>query len=501
MKLNELLAGIGTEPPAGPKHKGDVSGVTSDSRTVKAGDLFVAVPGTKTDGALYAAEAAQKGAVAVVSEKDVADVKIPVFKVTSARKALALIAANFYKKPADELTLLGVTGTNGKTTTAWLLESIAAAGGAQTGLLGTIENRWAGKKVDPTHTTGDPVQLHRTFREMIDSGVDTVVMEVTSHALMQERVHGLTFRAAAFTNLTRDHLDFHKDMESYFQAKRRLFTENLSQGGVAVVNGDDTYAVRIYSELRGLKRMAWKFSRSGNGEISCAGVEMTTNGIKGTLKTPAGDIAFKSPLIGGHNLENILAAAGVALSAGYSRRAVQDGIERVMRVPGRMERVQGRLPGVVALVDYAHTDDAMRKALESARAVTRGKLIVVFGCGGDRDAGKRPLMGEVAGELSDIPVVTSDNPRTEDPDEIIAAITPGLEKHGLRRMGANKAKSGEKGYLVEADRAAAIALAVSLAKEGDTIFIAGKGHEPYQEINGERKHFDDVEEATKALGG
>src|SRR4051794_22629048 len=313
MKLNELLAGIGTEPPAGPKHKGDVSGITADSRTAKAGDVFVAVPGTKTDGAVHAPEAVKAGAIAIVSEKDVPDVKVPVFKVTSARKALALIAANFYKKPADELTLLGVTGTNGKTTTAWLLESIAAAGGAQTGLLGTIENRWSGKKLPATHTTGDPVALHRTFRDMVDSGVDTVVMEVTSHALMQDRVHGLTFRAGAFTNLTRDHLDFHKDMESYFQAKRRFFTENLSQGGVAVVNGDDTYAVRIYSELRGLKRMAWKFSRSGAGEISAAGVELTNSGIKATLKTPAGDIAIKSALIGGHNLENILTAAGVAL--------------------------------------------------------------------------------------------------------------------------------------------------------------------------------------------
>src|SRR3954471_24305307 len=218
MKLNELLAGVGTEPPAAPKHKGEVTGLCHDSRTVKAGDLFIAVPGVKSDGSLFAAEAVSRGALAVVSEREVPAVKVPVFRGTAARKALALIAANFYKKPADELTLLGVTGTNGKTTTAWLLESIAAAGGAQTGLLGTIENRWSGKKLPATHTTGDPVALHRTFRDMVDSGVDTVVMEVTSHALMQDRVHGLPFRAGAFTNLTRDHLDFHKDMESYFQA-------------------------------------------------------------------------------------------------------------------------------------------------------------------------------------------------------------------------------------------------------------------------------------------
>jgi UDP-N-acetylmuramoyl-L-alanyl-D-glutamate--2,6-diaminopimelate ligase len=434
----------------------------------------------------------------VVGEKDVPEVKVPVFKVSSSRKAAALIAANFYGKPADSLTLLGVTGTNGKTTTTWLLEAICMAGGASTGLLGTIENRYAGRSFPPTHTTPEPIELHRMFREMVDTGIDTVVMETSSHALSQDRLHGLTFRAAGFTNLTRDHLDYHKDIESYFQAKRRLFTENLSAGGVAVVNSDDTYAARIYSEWRGQKRMAWKFSRAGAGEISVAGAELTTAGIKATLKTPAGDIAIKSTLVGAHNLENILAAAGIALSAGFSRRDVQDGIERTRGVPGRMQRVENN--GVVALIDYAHTDDALRRALESARAVTKGRVICVFGCAGDRDKGKRPLMGEVAGELCDLPIVTSDNPRTEDPDAIIGEVTPGLEKVGLRRMGAAKAKSGEKGYLVEADRAAAIVLAVSLAKASDTVVIAGKGHETYQEVGTERRDFSDVEEAQKALG-
>ena len=498
MKLNELLAGVGTEPPAAPKHKGEITGLCHDSRQVKAGDLFIALPGGKSDGSLFAAEAVSRGALAVVSEREVPEVKVPVFRVTAARKALALIAANFYKKPAEDLTLLGVTGTNGKTTTAWLLESICAAGGAQTALLGTIRNAWAGHTEPVTHTTPDPIVLHRMFREMVDAGVDTVVMEVSSHALAQHRVHGLTFKGAAFTNLSRDHLDYHKDMEEYFQAKRRLFTDNLSPGGVGVVNGDDTYAVRLYNELRGAKRMAWKFSRLGNGEISSANVELTSHGIKGTLKTPAGDIPLKSALVGTHNLDNILTAAGMALAAGFSRRDVQDGIERVTRVPGRMERVEGK-GGIVALVDYAHTDDALRRALESARGVTRGRLIVIFGAGGDRDQGKRPLMGEAAAELSDLPIVTNDNPRTEDPDKIIADITSGLEKGGLRRMGAAKAKSGEKGYMVEADRNAAITLAVSLAKPGDVILLAGKGHETYQDSEGVKKPFDDLEEARKAL--
>jgi UDP-N-acetylmuramoyl-L-alanyl-D-glutamate--2,6-diaminopimelate ligase len=332
---------------------------------------------------------------------------------------------------------------------------------------------------------------------MADAGVDTVVMEVSSHALAQERVHGLTFRAAGFTNLTRDHLDYHKDLEAYFQAKRRFFTENLSPTGLAVVNGEDTHTSRVYNEMRQLKRQAWKFSRLGNGEISAANVELSTTGIRGTLKTPAGDIPFKSPLLGSHNLENILCAAGIALAAGASRRDVQEGLERVTRVPGRMERVEGK--GIVALVDYAHTDDALARAMESARGITKGKLVVVFGCGGDRDPGKRSIMGEV-GAQADLPIVTSDNPRSEAPDDIIAGILPGLEKAGLRRMSPAKARSGERGYLVEADRAQAIELAVSLAKPGDTVLIAGKGHETYQEQDGEKRPFDDLEEARKALG-
>jgi len=319
---------------------------------------------------------------------------------------------------------------------------------------------------------------------------------VSSHALDQDRVAGLTFRAAALTNLTRDHLDYHPDMESYFQAKRKLFSDNLSPGGVAVVNGDDTYAVRIYNEVRSSKRMAWKFSRNG-GEISAAGVEYSLGGIKATLKTPAGDIPIQSPLVGPHNLENILAAAGMALGAGFSRQDVKDGISRVTRVPGRMERVEAK--GLVALVDYAHSDDALKRSLEAARTLARGRVVVVFGCGGDRDRGKRPLMGQVAAENADLVVVTSDNPRTEEPEEIIGQITAGVEKGGLRRMSAGKAKSGEKGYLVDADRRAAIELGASLLKEGDVLLVAGKGHEAVQIIGTEKRPFDDVAEARAAL--
>jgi UDP-N-acetylmuramoyl-L-alanyl-D-glutamate--2,6-diaminopimelate ligase len=500
MKLNEILTGVGASPAPGPRHKAEVTGIANDSRQVKAGDLFVALPGTKSDGSQYVADAVAKGAAAVVVDASVkgAEAKVPVFAVPNVRQAAAIIASNFYRKPTSELTLLGITGTNGKTTTSYLLESMLGTS-ASVGVIGTIRYSFAGQERKPTHTTPDAFALQKIFREMVDAGTDTVVLEVSSHALDQERVHGLTFRAAAFTNLSRDHLDYHKDLESYFQAKRKLFAENLSPGGVAVVNGDDTYANRIYNELRGQKRMAWKFSRHGNGEISAAGVELTTAGIKATLKTPAGDIAIKSALVGFHNLDNILAATGMALSAGCSRRDVQEGLERVKQVPGRMERVEGK--GITALVDFAHTDDALRRSIESARALTKGRVVVVFGCGGDRDKGKRPLMGEAAGTEADLALVTSDNPRTEDPEAIISEITPGLEKGGMRRISSGKAKAGEKGYLVEVDRAAAIRTAVELAKPGDIVLIAGKGHETYQQIADKMNPFDDRVEAEKALRG
>lgn len=497
MRLSEVLSGTGIEL-SGANASVDITGITQDSRQVKKGDLFVAVPGTKTDGAQFVGEAIRAGAAAVVGEKLTGKLSVPAYTTDSARKTLALAAGNFYKNPARDLVLLGVTGTNGKTTTTHLLEAMCSAGGANTGLIGTIHTKFAGDTVASTHTTPDPVTLHRLLRQMVDSGTDTVIMEVSSHALVQERVHGLTFRAAGFTNLSRDHLDYHKDLEDYFQAKRKLFSELLSPGGVGVVNGDDTNAVRLYSELRGLKRMAWKFSRLGNAEVSAANVEYTLSGIKGTLKTPAGDIPLKSQFLGPHNLENILCAAGMALGAGFSRRDVQDGIERMGRVPGRMERVENG--GITALVDYAHTDDALRRALEATRTLTKGRVIVVFGCGGNRDPGKRPLMGQAAAEGADVMVVTSDNPRKEEPEEIITEITPGIEKGGARRISPGKAKAGENGYLVEADRKAAIQLAVSLARPGDAILIAGKGHEAYQEIGTERLPFDDSKEAASALG-
>ncbi|MCY1042406.1 UDP-N-acetylmuramoyl-L-alanyl-D-glutamate--2,6-diaminopimelate ligase [Corallococcus sp. bb12-1] len=506
MKLTDVLAGCGAEQTSGGRSAVDVTGVTQDSRRVKPGDLFIAVPGLKEDGAQFIGEAVSRGAVAVVSEKQGQSSQVPFFKVSSARKALALIAANFYGRPADKLTLLGVTGTNGKTTTTYLLEAILAtaamySGSSAPGVIGTLGYKFGGKTTELANTTPDPLELHRIFREMVDAGVENVVMEVSSHALAQERVHGLTFKAVGFSNLSRDHLDYHKDLEEYFQVKRKLFAENLAATGTAVVNGDDAFASRIYNELRGQKRMAWKFSRLGPGEISGADATFSLKGIEATVKTPAGDIKVKSKLLGPHNLENILLAAGIALGAGISRSDVKSGIELVSKVSGRMDRAENHRggPAPAVLVDYAHTDDALKRSIEAARTLVKGRVIVVFGCGGDRDKGKRPLMGTVAAEGADLVMVTSDNPRTEDPEAIIAEVTPGLEKGGLRRISEGKAKVGEKGYLVDADRRVAIEKAINLAKDDDVVLIAGKGHETYQTVGSEKHAFDDREVAAKAL--
>jgi UDP-N-acetylmuramoyl-L-alanyl-D-glutamate--2,6-diaminopimelate ligase len=288
-------------------------------------------------------------------------------------------------------------------------------------------------------------------------------------------------------------------MESYFQAKRKLFLENLSSGGVAIVSAEDSYALRIFNEFRAQRRTAWKFSLEEGAELFASNANFSAEGIAATLKTPAGDIQIRSHLIGTHNLENIMAAAGLTLSLGFSRRDVQVGVERMKHIPGRMEKVAAQ--GVTVLVDFAHTDAALRRALLSARKICTGKLTVVFGCGGERDHGKRPLMGEAAAEVADLPILTTDNSRSEGAEDIVAEIVPGLEKHNLRRVGAAKIRSGERGYLIELGRAQAIQTAVSLAKPGDVILIAGKGHERYQEQGGEREPFDDLEEARKALEG
>jgi UDP-N-acetylmuramoyl-L-alanyl-D-glutamate--2,6-diaminopimelate ligase len=498
MKLSQLIADAGVEQVGAGDP--EITGLTDDSRKVKPGHLFVALSGKQTDGLKFVAAAVQAGAVAVLAERmPEPNPGVPVILAKRVRRALGAVASGYSGHPARELKLLGVTGTNGKTTTTFLLEAMAKAAGFSPGLIGTISYRFGRDELPASHTTPSPIELHGLLRKMVDAGTDLVAMEVSSHALDQERVAGLSFSAAAFTNLTRDHLDYHRDMDEYFDAKSKLFTQYLATEGVAVVNGDDEWGQRLAAELKGLKKTAWRFSmRNPQSEILGSDVKTSLEGTELNVKTPIGPIRLKSALVGQHNVENLLAATGLAVAAGMPRRAIENGVSFVTRVPGRLERISGK--GLHVFVDYAHTDDALRRVMSTLRTLGKGRLIVLFGCGGDRDPGKRALMGEAVGKAADQVIVTSDNPRTEAPSAIANMITPGLEKVGMRKTGLKELANGDRGFAIELDRKLAIEIAIGLGKEGDVVLIAGKGHENYQIVGTEKRHFDDVEEAKRVLG-
>jgi len=395
------------------------------------------------------------------------------------------------------MQLVGVTGTNGKTTVSYLVEACARAAGQPTGVIGTVTHRFPGVERAAAHTTPESTTLQAMLGEMRDAGTKLVVLEVSSHALAQERVAGLRFAAAGFTNLTRDHLDYHGDMAGYFAAKRRLFVEHLALDGVAVVNAHDPWGARLADQL-GPGRTTWRYGTRVEDQLRAESAELSIAGITAAVQTPRGPLALRSPLVGAHNLENLLCAAGLALAAGLPLAAVEAGLSTCRGAPGRLERIDGR--GLSVFVDYAHTDDALSRALEALRSLQPRRLLLVFGCGGDRDRGKRPLMGAVAGNGADLAIVTSDNPRSEDPLRIISEIEPGLTAAGRPRRTAAEAVAGEPGYVVEPDRRAAIELALACARPGDALLIAGKGHESTQLVGAERRYFDDREEARRALG-
>ncbi len=495
MKLSQVIAGTGASGALGSDP--EVALVTGDSRAARPGAVFFALPGTKADGHDFAAAAARAGAVAVVAERPVDCAPALLLIAPSARRAMALAAGNFHGHPGDALRLCGVTGTKGKTTIAWLVESCAAAAGVPAGLVGTVTYRFPGASRPAPHTTPESTDLQALLAEMVRAGTRLAVLEISSHALAQERAAGLSFQAAGFTNLTRDHLDYHRDEEDYFQAKRKLFGELLDPKGVAVVNAGDPQGARLAAEVEGSGRSVWRYGLP-SGELAARGARLGLSGIEATLRTPRGELPVRSRLVGAHNLENLLCAAGLALAMGLPGEAVARGLTSLPGVPGRLERIEGR--GVAAFVDYAHTDDALAKACAALRELSPRRLLVVFGCGGDRDRGKRPLMGLAAGRAADLVVVTSDNPRGEDPDAIIAAIVPGVERAGLGRLSPAEARRGARGYAVLPDRREAIDLALGAAREGDAVLIAGKGHEDYQIVGSERRHFDDREEARRALG-
>ncbi len=461
--------------------------VANDSRKVQPGALFVAIHGVATDGNLYAKDAATRGVAAVVSE-DPAPAEwpraIPWIQVSEGRKALAIAAANFYGQPAKALTLVGVTGTNGKTTTTSLIDSILRASGAKTGLFGTIAYHTPLGEHPAPNTTPESLELQNFFAEIRDAGGTFATMEASSHALAMDRLWGCHFAVAAFTNLTRDHIDYHKTFENYFAAKRRLF-EGTGAGApdVSVINTDDEWG----KKLAGLGKKTFTYGLQNGADLKAKKFQLSFKGLNFMAQTPNGAIQAESSLVGRINVYNILAAIGAGIALGLPNQVIESGIRNLHAVAGRFQRVDQGQPFLV-VVDYAHTDDALENLIRTARELnTKGRIITVFGCGGSRDRTKRPIMGELSGRLSDLSILTSDNPRQEDPLKIISDIVVGMQKSGGK-------------YLIEPDRVRAIHLAIEEAREGDIVLLAGKGHEDYQIFADHTIHFDDREVATKALG-
>ena len=487
--LHPVLRQVGLEVPA-DLPDGELAGISCDSRRVGPGSLFVGLPGTQVDGGCFWPQALRAGALAAVISPAAAAAQPPgpgdgvLVAADPLARWAGLLAAEFWGQPSQRLTLIGVTGTNGKTTTTHLIEHLAAAAGRPAALFGTLVNRWPGQSITAQHTTAFADLLQAQLAQAVEAGAQIGAMEVSSHALDQQRVAGCRFAGAVFTNLTQDHLDYHPSMQAYFEAKALLFAEPLL-AGAAVVNADDPWGAQLAARLGA---SCWRSSlEDPSAELFIAELQLGAAGVRGVLRTPAGEGPFHSPLVGRFNLMNLLQAVGALVQQGVPLPRLLDGLASFGGVPGRMERVvvgdgQGS-PAV--LVDYAHTPDGLENALAACRPFTSGRLVCVFGCGGDRDRSKRPQMGAIAARLADQVYVTSDNPRTEDPQQILADVTAGIAPGASMQ--------------VEADRAAAIAAAIATAAPGDLVLIAGKGHEDYQILGSTKVHFDDREEAEKAL--
>ena len=502
MTLEKLIHGVDIATTRGPSSRSsgigasplgvEIASVCYDSREARPGSLFAAIPGEHVDGHEFIPRAVAAGTVAILSERPpAASVKATWVQVRNIRRAMAQVAAAFYGQPSRQLKLIGITGTNGKTTTSYLLESILRAAGKRVGLFGTVEYHTATSVLPARQTTPEAMDLQRFFAELRAAGAGWVVMEVSSHALALDRVYGCNFEAAVFTNLARDHLDFHLTFESYFEAKKRLFVGlGAPPPALTVVNFDDPRGREL--AVLGQGRVV-RFSVEQNGSlVGARKPQLTASGIKFTLQTPEGSIAVQSPLVGRSNLSNLLAAAATAWGLGLPLDTIAAGLGALERVPGRFERVDLGQPFSV-VVDFAHTDLAFTNLLETARELTRGlpgrqagRVLMVFGSGGDRDRTKRPVMGEIAGRLADLVILTTDNPRSEDPVRIINDIVVGVQK-----------ACGN--YLVEVDREQAIARAFDLAREGDIILLAGKGHQDSQIFRDRVEPWSDAEAARRLL--
>lgn len=483
MKLENLLCGTEIPYPAGLSDL-EVTGITYNSKLVKKGYAFVCIKGFHTDGHIYAMDAAFRGASVIICEEDIEIRTIPVLKTNDSRRALSKLSANFYENREVPFHLYGITGTNGKTTIAYMLKSVVEAGGSRCGMIGTISYQVGSKVYEAQNTTPESCDLQAMFAEMKEEGIIHCVMEVSSHALALGKVDDIEFETSVFTNLTSDHMDFHKDAEDYFAAKKKLFS--LTKGAV-VTNLDDEYGKRLYEELKKNSREVYGYSLKDKkadyfGEI----LETTEKGslIQVTEKVRHTEL-LKLNTPGIFTIYNGLAAAACARSAGYSFLSIRRGFDNLKGVPGRFELVDNS-KGVIAIVDYAHTPDGLEKVLKTATDFKKGRLICIFGCGGDRDKKKRSLMGMVAGKYSDYCIITSDNPRTENQEVITADIEAGIYQTGCN-------------YEIIENRYEAIKKAVSIYKKGDIIMIAGKGHETYQIIGTEKLHFDDREVVKKII--
>jgi UDP-N-acetylmuramoyl-L-alanyl-D-glutamate--2,6-diaminopimelate ligase len=512
MRLSSLLATLPPELAARDWIRSDPSsdpvirGITYDSRRVAPGDLFVALSGAVSDGHDYIERAVSLGAAALLVERAPAEgllgERVAVV-VPDSRRAMAPIAMRFFGEPASELQLIGVTGTNGKTSATYLIESILTQADVRTGLIGTVEIRYANERIDAVNTTPESLDLQRTLRSMRTQNVEAVAMEVSSHGLELGRVNGCRFRVTAFTNLTQDHLDFHGDMESYRDSKSLLFRDYMAPGGHAVVNVDDPAAEHFIAAARESGAQVVRCSRRPDAvaEVRLTSADVTLTHSRARLELPQGSLEVELPLIGDFNLENLVVSVGVAVALGVTPQQIADGVAGCRQVPGRMEVVD--VPGTSGLptviVDYAHTPDAVEKLLAAVRPLCRKRLIAVFGCGGDRDRAKRPLMAEAVARQADLAIATSDNPRTEDPDRILEDVVAGLG--GLTRVDPEALGTATRAYAVIGDRRAAIQRAIGLAGPEDTVVLAGKGHEDYQIIGAEKLPFDDREEARRALLG
>lgn len=484
MTLRDLLVDVETRAVLGNPAV-NVASVAYDSRQVKPGAVFVAIRGEKVDGNQFVSDAIRQGAVAIVSEQPAAQGAAPVVwaQVGSARRALATISSNYFGRPVEALKLVGITGTNGKTTTTFVVDSILRAAGYKAGLFGTVEYRLPTGSIPASRTTPESYDLQQFLAQVRDASGSHAVFEVSSHALALDRVWGCPFAVAMFSNITRDHLDYHKTLENYFAAKRRLF-EGTGAGvpTVGVINTDDPRG----RELVGLAGRTLTYGLEGSPDISASSVRLSFRGLEFTAQTPAGKLAVHSPLVARINVYNILAAVGAAVALGIPPRAIEIGIRQLERVPGRFERVDSGQPFLV-IVDYAHTHDAIESVIATARELNpHGRVIIVFGCGGGKDRTKRPLMGEVAGRSADLVVLSSDNPRQEDPLLIINDVLVGLQKVNAK-------------YLVEPDREKAIALAFDQARPGDLVLMTGKGHENVQILADRTLEFNDGVVARRLL--